>query len=393
MKQILTISALLFAKILMAQNNYFFGYQAGFKYSCQCMDLPPKNVAFYKGTYDQGYIDGKIDGLIFSKNKSINSTNKQNEINRTPHNYSQTLYTPDFLLIERTLNARQTSYNSNKQRVDNYVNSIKETIKLIRDNKSHNSFNKKIASLYLLENDFYKDINKVYGAYLDFSLTSNLNYAMSIFDIHSNALSILISEIKNDAELTTFRINQLTTLYKTFENKNILVKDGWHLVYASNQKDFCEIRRVYVSNNRIQRYIKEGPQYKEWDKSGFELNTEIVNCKSTIKLIGVEVFYEIFFINVLSEPNKFADPPLPTGKISFWTNYTKEAIVIYVENQYVGTLSGSFSNSTPNCGQNGTVVFSNNAGTYNYVAISGKYKWTGSITINANSCVSKKLIE
>lgn len=393
MRLILTISALFIGYTVFSQNNYYFGYQAGFKYGCQCMDLSPKNVAFYNGTYDQGYLDGKVDGLIFSKNKTNNSTNQQQENYNKPHNYNQPVYTPDFALIERALSARQSSYNSNKQRVDSYVNSLKETIQLIRDNRSNSAVNKKIAALYLLENAFYKDMNKVYGANLDFSITSNLNYAISTFDKHSVALSNLISEIKSDAELSSFRINQLMTLYNSFENKNVSVKDGWHLVYATNQKDFYEIRRVYVSKNRIQKYIKEGSQFKEWDSLSIELSTEISNCKSTLKLIGIETFYEIFFINVLSDPTKFADPPSPTGKISFWTNYSKEIIQIYVENQHVGTINSSFTSATPNCGQTGTVVFINTAGTYNYVAVSDKYRWTGTITISANGCSSQKLTE
>lgn len=393
MRLILTISALIIGYTVYSQNNYHFGYQTGFKYGCQCMDLSPKNFVIYNGTYDQGYLDGKVDGLIFSKNKTNNSTNQQQKNYNKPHKYNQPVYTPDFALIERALSTRQSSYNSNKQRVDSYVNSLKEKIQLIRDNKSNNAVNKKIAALYLLENAFYKDLNKVHGANLDFSITSNLNYAISTFDKHSVALSNLISEIKSDAELSSFRINQLLTLYSSFENKNISVKDGWHMVYVTNQKDFCEIRRVYVSQNRIQKYIKEGSQFKEWDSNSIELNTEISNCKSTIKLKGIEIFYELFFIDVLSDPYKFADPPSPTGKISFWTNYGKEIIQIYIENQHIGTINNSFTGTTPNCGQTGTVVYINTAGTYNYVAVSDKYRWSGTFTIYDNGCISQKLTE
>jgi hypothetical protein len=393
MKLILTISTIIIGYTVFSQNNYYFGYNAGFKYGCQCMDLSPKNVALYSGTYDQGYLDGKVDGLIFSNNKNNNSTNKKQKNYNKPNNYNLPVYTPDFDLIERALSLRQSTYNSNKQRVDSYVNSLKETIQLIRDKKGSSAVNKKIAALFLLENAFYKDLNNVYRANLDLSITSNLNYAISTFDKHSVALSNLISEIKSDAELSSFRINQLMNLYNSFENKNVSVKDGWHLVYATNQKDFCEIRRVYVSQNRIQKYIKEGSQFKEWDSFSIELSTEISNCKSTLKLKGIDIFCEIFFINVLSDPTKFADSPSPTGKISFWTNYGKEAIHIYIDNQHVGSINSSFTSATPNCGQTGTVVFINTAGTYNYVAVSDKYRWTGSITISANDCNSQKLIE
>lgn len=392
MRQILIFFTIIIAFSGHTQNNYYFGYQAGFKYGCQCMDIPLKNVALYNGTYDQGYLDGKVDGLIYSKNKSTNTSNQQYNYNK-PHDYNQPLYSPNYELMERALNARQTAYNTNRERIDNYVQSLKETIQLIRDNKSNYAVNNKMAALFLLENAFYKDMNTIYSANLDYSITSNVNYAISTFDKHSAALSQLISDIKNENELTASRLSQMLTLYNSFSNKNIAVKDGWHFVYATNQKDFCEIRRVYVVNNRIKKYVKEGGIYKEWDSLNIEVSTEITNCKSTIKLKSIDLFSEMYFINVLSDSKQLADPPPATGTFSFWTNYNKEQIHIYVENQYVGTLNSSFPNDPPSCGQNGTVVFINKAGTYNYVAVSDKYRWSGTLTITANNCNKQKLTE
>lgn len=52
-----------------AQYDYYLGYQNGFKYGCQCNDLPPKNVALVSGTKEEGYKDGKLDGVIYAQKK------------------------------------------------------------------------------------------------------------------------------------------------------------------------------------------------------------------------------------------------------------------------------------------------------------------------------------
>lgn len=373
-----------------SQSNYYFGYQEGFKYGCQCLNFPPKNVAMYSGSYDQGYLDGKVDGLIFSKNSQKNSN--QNTYSK-PHDYNQPVYSPDIDFIASVLSQKQSRYNSNREKVDSYISTLKATIQAIRDKRDNYSVSIKFGELFILENELYKDINKIYKASLDYSSSNNTAWAIGLLDKHYEKLNVLINSIKSDYQNIVFRISQLQTIYNSFPSKNIAVKNGWHLVYSTNQKDFCEIRRVYVENNKIIHYIMESPAYVVWDKSKIEFSKEITNCKTTIKLTGNPDFTEIIFINVLANPNETASAPVSTGSLSFWTNYGKEEINIYVENQYVGTLDSFFNNGTPNCGQDGTVVYTNKPGTYNYIAVSNKYRWSGSFTITSNNCGNKKLIE
>lgn len=390
MKIIILLFFLFISILINSQNNYYLGYQSGFKYGCQCNDLPIKNVALIKGTYDQGYLDGKVDGLIFVRNKS--NTNKQ--INQShQNNYNLKLYTPDFDMIERALVTKQTNYNLNREKVENYINSIKNTIQNIRNQKKNHAVNNKISELFLLENAFYKDLNKINNLNLDYSNANNTSYSINILNKHYNDLKNMISDIKIEDEETKFRMNQILTLYNSYLKKDITVKNGWHLVYVTNNKDLCEIRRVYVINNKINKYIKEGSKYVEWSSEQIEFNNEINNCKTTIKLKTSSYFVDVYFINYLSNPNENADAPKQTGKVNFWTNYGKEKIYIYVENEFVGALESFFSDVSPNCGQEGTIVFTNKEGTYNYVAVSDKYKWSGTITIYPSQCTSKKLLK
>jgi hypothetical protein len=63
---------------------------------------------------------------------------------------------------------------------------------------------------------------------------------------------------------------------------------------------------------------------------------------------------------------------------------------LYFDGDYVGNFESYFENSTPNCGQNGTITITYKPGTYSFKAISeGGFStrtWEGTITINADGC-------
>src|SRR5690554_3509205 len=107
MRLILFISFFIVCNYAITQSNYYFGYQEGFKYGCRCIDIPPKNVAFYNGSYDEGYLDGKVDGLIYFNANSNKPSQQNSGIYSKPHDYSnRKLYSSDFELMERVLYAR-----------------------------------------------------------------------------------------------------------------------------------------------------------------------------------------------------------------------------------------------------------------------------------------------
>ncbi len=90
--------------------------------------------------------------------------------------------------------------------------------------------------------------------------------------------------------------------------------------------------------------------------------------------------------------------PETTGKISFWTNIKRSGNMnVYLDGNYIGTLSSYFDEGTPACGQHGTITVSRAPGTYNFYAVSeGSFStktWKGTITVTAGGCSLQGLVK
>jgi len=84
------------------------------------------------------------------------------------------------------------------------------------------------------------------------------------------------------------------------------------------------------------------------------------------------------------------------GTVSFYSHYGGSGDVsFYIEGIYVGKLDQYFEdqNYSPSCGDDGTLVVRLPAGTYNYKASDSKYNWSGTVTIEANGCLSQGIRE
>jgi hypothetical protein len=68
-------------------------------------------------------------------------------------------------------------------------------------------------------------------------------------------------------------------------------------------------------------------------------------------------------------------------------------ISIYVEGEYLGTLTSYFSEGTPICGQAGTVILEYKPGTYSYKATNNNSTWTGTVTIYSGICRLEGLVK
>lgn len=82
------------------------------------------------------------------------------------------------------------------------------------------------------------------------------------------------------------------------------------------------------------------------------------------------------------------------GNVSFHTSYGESGDTkIYIEGQYVGTLTKYFKDKTyiPECGQDGTLSIRLGVGTYNYTASDNKYTWKGTVTVTKNGCARQGL--
>ena len=74
-----------------------------------------------------------------------------------------------------------------------------------------------------------------------------------------------------------------------------------------------------------------------------------------------------------------------TGQLSLWTNYPNQ-IALNVDGIPVGVTTSYFANSTPTCGQAGTVTVTLAAGSHVISGASGSVTWNGTTTVTAGQC-------
>ena len=101
-----------------------------------------------------------------------------------------------------------------------------------------------------------------------------------------------------EREKTVAKMKQVKAYYNSFKYYPKSIPDDWYAVYAMDNYDFCEERIVYVSGNRVTKYV-------------IDLNTERVvlhshlinNAKATIQIKasdGTTSILDIYFIDYLN---------------------------------------------------------------------------------------------
>lgn len=188
---------------------------------------------------------------------------------------------------------------------------------------------------------------------------------------------------------------QTKSIYSNFKKFPLKITDGWHNVIATNNYDFCDDRKVYVSNNQVTRYIID-----DWEERAVTFSNTISQGKGLIKNKrpdGAETEYlEIYFLDFCLNPDTHTSPPIKPGKVTFWTSWKKaNTITLYIEGFELGTFTHYFD-SSPSCEQQGTISFVYKPGTYKYQAVGttalGKQlNWEGSITLKEGSCIMQGL--
>lgn len=80
------------------------------------------------------------------------------------------------------------------------------------------------------------------------------------------------------------------------------------------------------------------------------------------------------------------------GKATFWSQYDLGCgnITVYISNTS-GTVSGYYSGGNPGCDAGSSANFNLPAGTYEWTASCSEYNWSGTITINEDSCSTMQL--
>ncbi len=194
---------------------------------------------------------------------------------------------------------------------------------------------------------------------------------------------------KNDQikkEKAQASIAQIKSYYASVTAFPSNISNGWHMVFTTNNYDFCDERKVFVENGKITKYFIE-----DWIEKKISFSTMINDAKAMIQLFNSDGIkgdmLDVYFLDNINNVNAYTAPPVGSGKISFWTDDKRAGnISLYIDDSYIGMLTSYFKETTPNCGQTGTVVFEYKPGTYNYYATNGRATWKGSVTIYAGDC-------
>lgn len=188
-------------------------------------------------------------------------------------------------------------------------------------------------------------------------------------------------------------MSQVKAYYNSLATFPETIPDGWHKVISTNNYDFCEERKVYVSNNKVTKYVID-----DWYEKTVSYPTAINRAKSMAQLKETDGtngdLVELYFLEFINNPNSYTSPPVGSGKISFWSNMKRSGTIsIYVEGEYIGDLTSYFSEGSPRCEQSGTVVYENKPGTYSFKATSTNGSWSGTIKISSGGCGLQGLLK
>jgi hypothetical protein len=86
-------------------------------------------------------------------------------------------------------------------------------------------------------------------------------------------------QYNEDKEKSMNYLNQVKAYYNSLNSYPEYISDGYHKVIATNNYDFCEDVKVYVSNNKVSRYY-----YENDNQSIISFSTTIIKAKSLVNL-------------------------------------------------------------------------------------------------------------
>lgn len=189
------------------------------------------------------------------------------------------------------------------------------------------------------------------------------------------------------------KINQVKDYYNSYESYPERVNDGWHSVIVTDNNLFVATRKVYVTANKITKYI-----VNDWHNMEIQFSGAATSGKAMIKVkesLSSREYLEVYFIEYLADPNHRASGPAKSGQIAFYSRFKKGGtITLYLDGHYIGTVD-SFTGKKdpdPSCGFSNTVTSTYKEGTYKFSAKNEKGMiWQGSVTIYPGRCNSMEL--
>jgi len=219
---------------------------------------------------------------------------------------------------------------------------------------------------------------------------SNNNFGLSMIAYEISAFRNSWENRRKREETVSKAQAQLSIVKNTYENSENYpekIIDGWHLVMATDNYNYCSPAKVLIKSNQIKEFV-----VGNWEKLShpFEVLTPINNGKTLITLDfnGHTDTLEIYFINDLTQPT-IVEKPLSSGYICFWSDIKKaDHIKIWFERKYFGELGRRFEEE-PKCAEKGTITIPAKPGVYYFKAAGrGSIAWEGQIEVRENFCLN-----
>lgn len=198
-------------------------------------------------------------------------------------------------LLRQSLEYKQRTVNTNIDKIQNeiaYINNMISTLYQLEDNLEVAN---RIDRIVKTQNEMLNYISKVNSVRPDYSSNAVTNQILNGLSYYKNTFKGIINEVIKERENTISRINHIIDYYNSSRSVPTVVVDGWHNVYSTNKKDFCEVRKVYVRNNKITNYYV-GDEHRT-----IEFTRSIEACKTSLKLTESNDVLIIFFIEYISK--------------------------------------------------------------------------------------------
>ena len=224
------------------------------------------------------------------------------------------------------------------------------------------------------------------------SVTPISTYVSPNYDVLLKTIEIQQEAYARDdqkkKEKAIANMNQVKEYYESLKSYPSSINNGWYNVISTNNYDNCFECKVYVSNNKVTKYVEE-----EWLFVPISYSLEISNAKAMVQLksnaAGNGDMVTLYFLEYINDKYSYVSPPSGPGEVCFYAGKIKRGgivDIICLDAGVIGQLTLCFEEVAPSCGQTGTQTEECKPGTYTYSASNSKYNWSGSFTITAGRC-------
>lgn len=186
------------------------------------------------------------------------------------------------------------------------------------------------------------------------------------------------------------QLSIIKKVYNEVDSYPERIVDGWHIVMATDNYNYCSPAKVLIQDNQIIEFV-----ISNWSKMSipFHMLSPIENAMALITLDfndNTDVL-ELYFINDLREP-KVTEQPLRSGFVKFWSDIRNaHRIKLWLEGDYLENIPKR-SKDEPECGEDGSITLELKPGFYTFKAAGkGRISWEGTFEIKEDTCLDFEL--